>query len=150
MEAIALILGQLFKSKYFWYAVIALIVIVLIKKQWTNINAGLNRTFNKDKQYQTDENGNVIVVRESYAKDLASKLNIEMKSTTSYFNSDDDLYNEIYNLNDQDLEFMAKYYDVTLTRKGKGQMYKDIKNEFIIGDVDEAIMNRLSVLGLGI
>lgn len=142
-----LVLATILKNKYFWYVLIGLILFFIIKRQWNSINAAISRTFNKDKSYEIDQSGNLIPVNEERVKALASKLNVEIKSVSSYFNSDDALYKDIYSLNDQDLEFMAKYYDGTITRKGRGQMYKDIQDESIMGDIDELIMNRLSVLG---
>ena len=141
-------IGKLFKSKYFWYILIALIILTIVRKQWKNLNSSLGRTFNKDKNYEKDAGGGVIPVREVLMKELASKLQIEINSIGSLFNTDDDLIIEISNLNDQDLEYMAKYYSSTITRDKRNQMYLDIKNESIIGDVDELILNRLSALGL--
>lgn len=143
-------LTRLFKSKYFWYALAALIILLILKKQWNNLNAGLSRTFVKDKDYERDTSGSVLPVNETLAKDLASKLYTEIHSVGGWFVKDGALYGEILALNDQDLEYMANYYARYVARGARNQMYIDIDDEIYgFSSVDEDIMNRLSVLGLG-
>jgi hypothetical protein len=140
------VLMKILKSKIFWYIVIGLILFFFIKKRYNIWRLKASNTFIKDRDYQVDETGNVIAVRKEEMENLAQKLYTEIYGWGSWFNSDNDIYEEVYALNDQDLEFMAKYYKNYITRGNT--LYEDITSEYVVSSINEQIAARLLALGL--
>jgi len=156
----------LLRNKFFWYAVIAIIVLIIIIRQWSNIRELIKKwtqpsdinieaeepLVNKEigSEIITTKGGETLTRKEAKEKQLkllADEIYKSIYSSVSYPTFyRDEILEQINRITDTELEYLSKYYKKFLTQGV--WLYTDIDNEFMPHtSIDETIMSRLSKIG---
>ncbi len=111
------IIVSLLRNKWFWIAVITIIVIIII---YRNLGPLIEKL--KDKRvpsYARDEEGNVIKVTD-LDKMRLDRLVIQLREAVERFSGmDGSDFKEVNSLTDQELEYVAKTYKSSYKRRRK-------------------------------
>lgn len=156
----------LLKNKYFWYAVIAIIIFIIIVRQWGNITDWVKKwtqpsdvdieegepLVNKavGKEIITTKGGDVLTRKEAKEKQLeflADEIYKSIYASASYPTFyRDEVLEQINQVTDTELKYISKYYKKFLTQGV--WLYTDIDSEFMPHtSIDETVMSRLSKIG---
>ena len=136
------IIVSLLRNKWFWIAVITIIVIIII---YRNLGPLIEKL--KDKRvpsYARDEEGNVIKVTD-LDKMRLDRLVIQLREAVERFSGmDGSDFKEVNSLTDQELEYVAKTYKSSYG----SSLFKDIDDEWLpFTNEDEKLQARLDKLG---
>ncbi|MFA5408075.1 MAG: hypothetical protein WC343_04810 [Bacilli bacterium] len=130
------------KNKWFWYAVIAIIVLIILKRNMYVIKQWLR---GRDVSDTNSLEGNLDTVRKESLKGMANAMWEDMDGL-NLSGHDTALWNSVYATTDTELIYLAKYYK-RYVRNGVS-LYEDIGDELMPGtDIDEKIRTRLSKVG---
>ncbi len=135
---IVTILLNIVKSKWFWIGLILLIIIFYVWRNWDKLKSKFG-VITGDFQP-----GDITEKREGVLESLAQDAYDSIYSVTG---DTGDTLERVNALNDNELDYLARYYKSALTRGNT--LYEDVDNEFMpLDDVDETLMGKLNRLGL--
>lgn len=133
---------SILKNKWFWIAVVLIILLLVLRRNWPRIKNLFQRDFG-------DYPGGDKIEEEDKArlKELAENLYTQIYSTFSFGLDKRAKYmRDAMGLTDTELKWMARYYRTTITRGTC--LYKDIDDEWMFLDtVDNELMARLAKIG---
>lgn len=130
---------RLVKNKWFWIILGAIILILIIRKNWRYIRAWFSPS-------KGDFTGAPInPERKAWLESRAEELH-KYLSQWGFTSDTDSVLKEIQNVNDDELLYLAKYYKSALTRGNS--LYVDIDNKWMpFYGSDEKLLARLSKIG---
>lgn len=141
-------LKGLLTNKYFWIAVVVVIVLLVLRKYWNRLSTSL-RPDRGD--YRDVLPGEVQEYRKVYLEDLAERIHIRTEGYNGAswlaFRYDPRVavFEEALELPDGELAVMAKHYRKAVNR---GQRLSEvIDGEWVIGSSNEELATRLEKLG---
>lgn len=138
--------AQLLRNKFFWYAIIAVVFYVVIKRNYYKLQEWTAPSWTEP---TTNGTGQVITIsaqRLFRLRELAGLLKLNIYSYYGFTATD--VLQEVSYLTDTELKYVARYYKEVLL-KNKTTLYADLDDEILPGtDADDRILNRLTQMGL--
>lgn len=147
MEAAISGIGQLLKSKYFWWAVVALLVYIVIRRNYYKLQDLLAPSYVETTK---DTNGHVVPisqVRKSRLVYLAREIYRQVTSFGPWDNFT--VVDELSIATDAELVWAAGFYKEVLA-KNQATLYDGLSNQFSLYGInsDNIIEVRLKQMGL--
>jgi hypothetical protein len=137
MENATEFLLKLFKSKWFWIGLVLVIVAFLIWRNWDKIKSRFGRVRG---DFQA---GGISDQRKGELEKLAEELHRENTDNKGDFVATC----KLKNLNDTEIDYVARYYEDAITRGSS--LYEHTDDRWgAMTDCDEDLMSILSRLGL--
>jgi len=136
---------KLLTNKWFWIIVGSLIAFLIIRRYWQKISSRVESRLGP--QYGDWQEGTITSGRkkelEKYAQDVYDVL-----ACWYCVVGGQEQISKIAYLNDNELEYTARYYEQFVSDKGQS-LYDDVDEEWLPDtDVDDHLLTRLSKLGL--
>lgn len=156
----------LLSNRFFWYAVIAIVIFIIVVRQWGNITDLIKKwtqpsdvniqegepLVDKEvgKEIITTKGGDVLTRKEAKEKQLeflADEIYKSIYASASYPTFyRDEVLKQINQVTDTELKYISKYYKKFLTQGT--WLYTDIDDEVMPHtSIDETVMARLSKIG---
>lgn len=151
LDAVFKFLAALLKNKWFWFAVIAVIIYLVIRKNWANL---LTWSAPSYVEPDTDANGNKIPISAERAKvlrGLANSLQSELHSWhgIGWYQSGLDLLANANNCTDKELKYLADFYEKVVNKVERTSLHEDLSSAFLPNtDLDNKLIARLQQMGL--
>jgi hypothetical protein len=141
-------LTNLFKSKWFWYAVFAVVVYYVVRRNWYNIQQWSAPTFVEPTKDPSGNTVRITTARQKELRRIASDLFLEIHNWQGFTN-----YSSLEAANattDTELKYVAVYYESVLNKANKGaSLYEDLNGKWLpFTQLDNQILLRLAQMGL--
>jgi hypothetical protein len=131
----------IFKNKWFWIIVASIIILLIVRRNWSKITSIFQRDFGDYGDYKINENDEARLkeLAENLYQQIYSNFSISIDKRAKYMT-------DALALTDTELKWLARYYRTALT---KGTcLFKDVDEEWLpIDSVDEDLMARLAKIG---
>ena len=146
MPVVTAFLLTLFKSKWFWIGLAALIALIILNRQWDNIKSGLKRLTQRKDIVRTEEEiaaGDISEERKRELEDFAQELYAEIQGASAGTG----LYSKLLTFTDLEVEYLSKYYRKHIS--GGVYLYEDVDEEWFspFTNIDGRVMARLAKVG---
>ncbi len=128
----------IFTNKWFWIAVAAIIIIIIVNRNWYQISRLFQPTTVNLEPGEKIIDATRQVELEKIAQNLYDSI---------YGSSDDAAYDAALNLTDNELKYMSKFYRRSVTQDN--WLYTDVDDEVFspFNDRDKRLMSRLAAIG---
>lgn len=135
--------GAILRNKWFWIALIVIILILVARKYWHVISRWFQPT---DIDLEPGESVKIESGREAELKGVAAELYSDLYDTPASGHNNQ-LYSNANKLSDNELKFLAKYYRQNLTQGT--YLYTDIDEDWFnpFTNVDSMLMAHLAKVG---
>ena len=153
MKAFYIVVQKLLTNKWFWIGIGALILFILLQRNWYKISRLFQRS---DVDKEEDEKINIpeTVDDAPTGYQYSNKAEIEELARNLYSTiyqyqgswNTEKYMQEAYELTDNELKYLSKYYRQYVTKDN--WLYSDIDDEFFpLTNLDEKLMARLTQVG---
>lgn len=129
------------KNKWFWTVVVLIILLLVLRRNWSRIKNLFQRDFGDYGDYKIDKEAKTRLqeLAENLYSQIYSNFSVGIDKRSKYMT-------DAMALTDTELKWLARYYRTALT---KGTcLFKDIDEEWMpVDSVDEELMARLAKIG---
>lgn len=129
------------KNKWFWIIIGSIIILLIVRRNWSKITSVFQRDFGDYGDYKIDKEAKTRLqeLAENLYSQIYSNFSVGIDKRSKYMT-------DAMALTDTELKWLARYYRTALT---KGTcLFKDIDEEWMpVDSVDEELMARLAKIG---